>query len=106
MSATSVGDACAVKTLQCTIVGAVCVSPGESQQAVTQFMLHRFRVVCRENVPLIPTGDFNLDLSGRKNEWFCRLVTAEFSLCVMPEVNAETTCGGTTIDFVSYDKEN
>ena len=106
MSATSVGDACAVKTLQCTIVGAVYVSRGKSQQAGTQFMPHRFRVVCRENVPLIPTGDFNLDLSGRKNEWFCRLVTAELGLCVMPDVKTPTMCGGTTIHLVLYNKQN
>ena len=56
--------------------------------AVTQFMFHRFRVVCRKDVPLIPTGDFDVDLSDSKNEWFSRLV------------NAPTTCGGTTIDLV------
>ena len=74
--------------------------------AVTQFMFYRFRVVCRKNVPLIPTGDFDVDLSDSKDEWFCRLVTAELGLCVMPDVNAPTTCGGTTIDLVQYHKEN
>lgn len=63
----SCGDACAIKTMPGFIVAAVYISPGSSQNDVT-FLLHNLRAVCQEDVLLIITGDFNVNVLRRENE--------------------------------------
>lgn len=53
----------------------------------------------RDKDPLIFTGDLNV-VGGCKNEWLRSLVAAKSGLCEVSDVNAATTCSGTTIVLV------
>ncbi|XP_037558151.1 uncharacterized protein LOC119435325 [Dermacentor silvarum] len=96
----SCGDACAIQTSQGFIVAACYLSPGTSRSDVTDFFLRNFRAVCLENAPVIITGDFNVNVLRRENEWLLAFLDAELGLRLLSDVTQPTTRNNTCLDLV------
>ncbi|KAH6945708.1 hypothetical protein HPB50_009687 [Hyalomma asiaticum] len=76
----SCGDACVVKTSHGFVVAAVYISPATSRKDIMNFLLHNFSAVCQHGVPLIVTGDFNVSVLRRENEWLVEFLGAQLGL--------------------------
>ncbi|KAH7943190.1 hypothetical protein HPB52_006271 [Rhipicephalus sanguineus] len=94
------GDACAVKTSHGFVVAAVNISPSASRKDIMNFLLHNFSTVCQQDVPVIVTGDFNVNVLRRDNEWLVAFLGAELGLHLLSDVTQPTTRNNTCLDIV------
>ncbi|KAH6931230.1 hypothetical protein HPB50_022967 [Hyalomma asiaticum] len=96
----SCGDACAAKTSHGFVVAAVYISPGTLPNNVIHFFSHNFCAVCQEDVPVIVTGDVNVNVLRRENEWLVAFLDAELGLHLLSDVIQPSTRNNTCLDIV------
>lgn len=77
------------------IVAAVYTSPAMSQNDIIKFLLHNFSAVCQEDVPMIVTGDFNVNVLRCENEWLMAFLTAKLGLHLLSDITQPTTRNNT-----------
>ncbi|KAL1484475.1 hypothetical protein MTO96_032554 [Rhipicephalus appendiculatus] len=94
------GGACTVKTPHGFVIAIVYISPGTSRSDVMNFLLQNLRAVCLQDVPVIVTGDFNVNVPRCENQWLVMFLDAELGLRLLSDVTQPTTHNTTCLDIV------
>lgn len=118
VDARHIGDICAVyMRLECTplLVVAVYVSPGHTHEAIKAFLRTRLWAHSKlpapkqhfegthrtlADMPMIITGDFNVNLRNGQNQWLPNFMRDLFGMSLASESEVPTTRFGTALDHV------
>lgn len=97
------GDVCSVQVvLNCirTLIVVVYISPETTIMQKKYFMIRNLFSYARKNVPILVSGDFNIDVSKQENVDFIGFMKKHLNLHLMSDPLQATTLGGTCIDIV------
>nr|XP_029733968.1 uncharacterized protein LOC115269410 [Aedes albopictus] len=96
------GDICAAEILVMgckTLLVSVYISPGTSTRNIKLFMLRKLSHYVMMDMPMVVTGDFNIDVSRQENINFLDFMQKHLKLCLATLRNEATTFGGSCIDL-------
>lgn len=95
------GDICAaiVEVMGTRVVLiSVYISPGTTLKQKEAFLIRKLLPSVQQNLPMVVTGDFNIDVSKRENGDFLELM-CKLRLTLANDVRQTTTNGGTVLDL-------
>lgn len=95
------GDICAamVEVMGTRVVlVSVYISPGTTLKQKKAFIIRKLLPTVQKNLPLVVTGDFNIDVLKRENVDFLTLMS-DLRLTLANDVRQTTTHGGTVLDL-------
>ena len=97
------GDVCSVQVVLNgirTLIVVVYISPETTIMQKKYFMIRNLFSYTRKNVPILGSGDFNIDVSKQENVDFIGFMKKHLSLHLMSDPLQATTLNGTCIDIV------
>lgn len=96
------GDICAAKIVVMDtdiLLVSVYISPGCSRNNIEFFLTRKLFCYAKENMPMVVTGDFNIDVSKPENSAFLDFMEKFLKLKLVNDRNESTTLGGSCIDL-------
>ena len=96
------GDICAAKVLVMgteVLLVSVYISPGTTINQKRWFVGRTLIRTAEQDMPMVVTGDFNVDVSKQENDKFVKFMFDHFKLCLTTNVKEPTTLGGTVLDL-------
>lgn len=103
LEADSYGDICAaeIQVNNCKmILFCIYLSPKTTIKQAKTFMTRNLLHYNPKNVPIIVTGDFNIDISKEENIGFVEFVKDFLKLNLVSDSRQPTTLGGSCIDMI------